>query len=689
MHSRTPTATKLLSSEPQESLNSASRLEGDSSDMKEYESSKEENFEEKNRAHTLRISVGRNHSEQETNFASPKKKKESALFGALSKSKASVLLKLNVNNNKIEEHYAPKFLTAQGLTEDQMRQYKEAKCLFRYNDGWRVYWDLFIMFLAIWNCFIIPVEVAFTPSAFDNPTFIVINSLINLFFAIDIFVVFRTSYVDPYTGIEVFDGKRIAIRYISGRFWIDLLATIPFDTIGLMIFGDSTAGLQLFGVLKLIRIARLSRIITYMNVKEDFKLTLKLTKLIFFLIMYLHLLGCAWYFLIKHDEEWIPPLDYVYVTTNFFNESTNYKYWMSIYHAVLVLTGNDIGPRNSIIQVTFVAVFVTFGAIVNAYIFGELVVLVSVMNAKTSKFVQKLDICNTAMKNLGVPKDLQSEVIGYLTYTQGLLDSQQELETFLGLISPSLKEKVIKFIFQKVLQEDEIFKGREQLVDSLTRKLTTKIYQPEEHIVTQGEEGDKIYFIAQGGCDVYIRNRHKIETKVNTLERGALFGEVALLNGCKRTATVKANNYSTIAYLDKEQFNEVFSMDSTALELLKARRSEYNDEWKCFLKDNLKYIGYIKNVSDKTVEELSYCLREENVEKGTVIFRAGSPCDKLYFVADGEVDIMVKVGRREALLDTLYQACNIGEYGILGDYTHTFTAKAKSNPTHIVSNKFK
>lgn len=276
-------------------------------------------------------------------------------------------------------------------------------------------------------------------------------------FFMDILIVFRTSYVNSYTGEEILYSNKIVWNYLFGRFWIDLLATIPFDVIGLAIFGGSTAGLQLFGVLKLVRIARLSKIIAYLNVKEDFKLILKLIKLVFFLMMYLHLLGCTWFFIVKQKEEWIPPLDYVFVVSNFFNEDNAYKYWMSVYHAVLVQTGNDIGPRRSTFQVFFVTVFVTMGAIVNAYIFGELVVLVAIMNAKTAQFVQKLDICNTAMKNQGVPKQIQQEVIGYLTYTQALLSSQQELETFLTLVSPSLREKVIKHIFSEVLKENNIF----------------------------------------------------------------------------------------------------------------------------------------------------------------------------------------------------------------------------------------
>ena len=287
------------------------------------------------------------------------------------------------------------------------------------------------------------------------------------------------------------------------------------------------------------------------------------------------------------------------------------------------------------------------------------------------------------MKNQSLPKEIQHEVIGYLTYTQALLDSQQELETFLSLISPSIKEKVIKHIFSKVLKQSEIFKDRDSLIENLTRKLVTKIFQPEEHIVSQGEEGDKIYFIAKGGCNVYIRNRYNIKVKVRVLDPGDLFGEVALLNGCRRTATVTANNYSTIAYLDKENFERVFNKDQDALKTLKEGRAKYQDEWKLFVKENLRFVDYIKHCSDKTVEHITYYLKEEVIEAGSVIFRAGTPVDKLYFIAEGEVDIIVKIGKKEIILDTLYQACNIGEYGILGDYRHTFSAKARKKPVQL------
>ena len=51
------------------------------------------------------------------------------------------------------------------------------------------------------------------------------------------------------TGEEVFDLKKIAKNYLKGRFWVDVLASLPFDVIGLQMGsnkGASQAG-QNFG----------------------------------------------------------------------------------------------------------------------------------------------------------------------------------------------------------------------------------------------------------------------------------------------------------------------------------------------------------------------------------------------------------------------------------------------------------
>jgi CRP-like cAMP-binding protein len=56
-------------------------------------------------------------------------------------------------------------------------------------------------------------------------------------------------------------------------------------------------------------------------------------------------------------------------------------------------------------------------------------------------------------------------------------------------------------------------------------------------IVTQGEEGEHYYAIAEGEVEVVIDGK-----RVNVLARGDGFGEIALLHDCTRTATVAAGH---------------------------------------------------------------------------------------------------------------------------------------------------
>lgn len=150
------------------------------------------------------------------------------------------------------------------------------------------------MFLATVNCFQVPYNVAFSSVDDQNIYIDVINHFIDFIFMLDIFVNFRTSFVHETTGVEIVDLKDIALKYLKGRFWIDLLATVPFDNLAYAFNSDSSQNtfiLQAFGALKLVRVLRLSRLITYLNLKNDVKMSLKLLKLIFFLILYLHCLG--------------------------------------------------------------------------------------------------------------------------------------------------------------------------------------------------------------------------------------------------------------------------------------------------------------------------------------------------------------------------------------------------------------
>ena len=68
--------------------------------------------------------------------------------------------------------------------------------------------------------------------------------------------------------------KKITTNYLKGRFWIDLLASCNFDLIFLILFPDmgDNAVTSLFGMLKLVRLLRLGRMVTYLSKSKSAKL---------------------------------------------------------------------------------------------------------------------------------------------------------------------------------------------------------------------------------------------------------------------------------------------------------------------------------------------------------------------------------------------------------------------------------
>ena len=86
------------------------------------------------------------------------------------------------------------------------------------------------------------------------------------------------------------------MKYIKGRFIVDLLAAIPYDTL-LGNYDGTKYNFQfkIICILKLGRLLRFAKIINFLNTFHTARLFLKLFKLIFYLLVYLHLQACAWF----------------------------------------------------------------------------------------------------------------------------------------------------------------------------------------------------------------------------------------------------------------------------------------------------------------------------------------------------------------------------------------------------------
>src|SRR5689334_19073061 len=71
--------------------------------------------------------------------------------------------------------------------------------------------------------------------------------------------------------------------------------------------------------------------------------------------------------------------------------------------------------------------------------------------------------------------------------------------------------------------------------------LSLLTYEPNETLVTEGEwGGNTFYVVIRGRVDVWIRTPNKQDLKVAELSAGTQFGEMSVLAGVPRSATIKA-----------------------------------------------------------------------------------------------------------------------------------------------------
>ena len=70
---------------------------------------------------------------------------------------------------------------------------------------------------------------------------VILDYFTDFCFTIDIILTFRTTYIDAKTGEEVIEPRKIAFNYLfKGKFAIDFLSTVPFDTISDMLNAEQS-----------------------------------------------------------------------------------------------------------------------------------------------------------------------------------------------------------------------------------------------------------------------------------------------------------------------------------------------------------------------------------------------------------------------------------------------------------------
>ena len=202
-------------------------------------------------------------------------------------------------------------------------------------------------------------------------------------------------------------------------------------------------------------------------------------------------------------------------------------------------------------------------------------------------------------------------------------------------------------------------------------------------VIVQGATGDDarhFYVLESGTCEVKVRRRDPADGKpvmtepertVATYAGGDSFGELALLYGAPRAATIRASKECKLWSLDRAHYVAIKRRFQEAL----AER----------VRDLVESVNLFQGLSPEHKATIADALKCEVFEKDDVIISEGETGDKFYVVSSGEVSVYVggadsySTAKSHRELTRLTAGASFGEKALINDDVRGASVKVVSD----------
>lgn len=159
-----------------------------------------------------------------------------------------------------------------------------------------------------------------------------------------------------------------------------------------------------------------------------------------------------------------------------------------------------------------------------------------------------------------------------------------------------------------MLEDVAIFSGLSPTeLELLEHHMVTRSFQKNTIIINEGDEANTFFIIITGAIKVFLSNEEGKEIIINAQGPGDHFGELALLDGAPRSASVITTEKSTIGVISKEDFHSLLSRNTDlALNLIRELTRRVR-----FLSDNVRTLA-LMDVYGRVAKVLLGMAQEED-----------------------------------------------------------------------------
>ncbi|KAJ8366130.1 hypothetical protein SKAU_G00149610 [Synaphobranchus kaupii] len=434
-------------------------------------------------------------------------------------------------------------------------------------------WDWVILILTFYTAIMVPYNVSFKTKQ-NNVTWLVVDSIVDVIFLVDIVLNFHTTFVGP-AGEVISDPKLIRMNYVKTWFVIDLLSCLPYDVINA--FENVDEGLSsLFSSLKVVRLLRLGRVARKLDHYIEYGAAV-LVLLVCVFGLAAHWLACIWFSIgdyevidedanIVRTDSWLYLLGEAAGSPYRFNVSGSGRweggptkdsvYITSLYFTMTSLTSigfGNIAPTSDGEKIFAVAMMM-IGSLLYATIFGNVTTIFQQMYANTNRYHEMLNSVRDFLKLYQVPNGLSERVMDYIVSTWSMSHGI-DTEKVLQICPKDMRADICVHLNRKVFKEHPAFRlASDGCLRALAIEFQTVHSAPGDLIFHAGESVDSLCFVVSGSLEVI-----QDDEVVAILGKGDVFGDVfwkelTLAQAC---ANVRALTYCDLHIIKRHALQKV------------------------------------------------------------------------------------------------------------------------------------
>ncbi|XP_063713836.1 cGMP-dependent protein kinase 1-like isoform X2 [Symsagittifera roscoffensis] len=184
------------------------------------------------------------------------------------------------------------------------------------------------------------------------------------------------------------------------------------------------------------------------------------------------------------------------------------------------------------------------------------------------------------------------------------------------------KSNEIKSLITGAIEQNEFTQHLESSqIGEIVEAMHEVKFNADDFVIQEGHIGDCLYVIQDGVLEVSKKGK-----TLTRLTSGTLFGELAILYNCTRTASVKALTYSRLWKIERVSFQKI---------MMKVVLSE-EDEIQQFLQS----VPLLKELPIEVMNKLVYCVDFCHFAPEEYIIRENAYGETFYIIRQGKVKVM-------------------------------------------------